>query len=51
MNNHQAAHRWLEAVAREATRSLRTKHGKQYGFEASVPHQAHLVIEALTSYR
>lgn len=52
MNNHQAAaHRWSEAVAREATRSLRAKYGKYYGFEASVPHQAHLVIEALTSYR
>lgn len=52
MNNHQAAaHRWSEAVVEEATRSLRAKYGKFYGFEASVPHQAHLVIEALGSYR
>ncbi|MEP6772360.1 MAG: MBL fold metallo-hydrolase [Polaromonas sp.] len=52
MNNHQAAaHRWSEAVARHATNALRAKYGRFYGFEASVPHQAHLMIEATSSYR
>lgn len=52
MNNHEAAaHRWNEAVARHATDALRPKYGRFYGFEASVPHQAEMMIEAIGSYR
>lgn len=52
MNNHQAAaHQWNQAMAQQATNALRPKYGKFYGFEASVPHQADMMIEAVGSYR
>ncbi len=52
MNNHEAAaHAYNEAVAKYATDVLRPKYGKFYGFEASVPHQADMMIEAVGSYR
>lgn len=52
MNNHQAAaHEWSEAVVENVTHALRPRYGKFYGFEASVPHQAEMMIEAVGSYR
>ncbi len=52
MNNHQAAAAgWYEAMSTNATSQLRAKYGKYYGFEASVPHQADMVLDEMTSYK
>lgn len=39
------------AVARQTTAKRRPTYGAFYGFEASVPHQTHMMIEALGSCR
>ncbi len=52
MSNHEfAAHAYNEALAHKVTELLRPKYGQFYGFEASVPHQAEMMIEAVGSYR
>ena len=51
-NNHQAsAAAWTNATAEYAVNQLRPKYGNYYGFEASVPKQAEMVIDAMTSYK
>lgn len=51
-HNHQAsAAAWVSATAEYAVNQLRPKYGKYYGFEASVPKQAEMVVDAMTSYQ
>ena len=41
---------WYEAIAESATKALRPKYGKYYGFESATPENAVMVAEALFSY-
>ncbi|WP_020560058.1 MBL fold metallo-hydrolase [Thiofilum flexile] len=52
LNNHQAAAAgWMQAVEKQTTDTLRPKYGNYYGFEASVPFQAEMMLKVLGSYR
>ncbi len=51
-NNHSVfGAQWFEAASKNITDSLRPKYGHYYGFEASVPKQAELVLDTLLSYQ
>jgi glyoxylase-like metal-dependent hydrolase (beta-lactamase superfamily II) len=51
-NSHQAAAAaWTETTTKYAVDQLRPKYGNFYGFEASVPKQVEMVIDAMLSYQ
>lgn len=51
-NNHAVfGAKWFEAASQDITDTLRPKYGHYYGFEASVPKQAELVLDTLLSYQ